>query len=55
MVCKKQSNWCNKNLNVIQGNDIASADEWFDVMAPLSDPRYMVTEHSKAGQWVVNT
>ena len=27
-----------KFLNVIQGNDIASADEWFNVMAPFSDP-----------------
>jgi len=28
-----------KFLNVIQGNDIASADEWFDTMAPFSDPK----------------
>ena len=28
-----------KILNVIQGNDIASADEWFDVMAPFSDKK----------------
>ena len=26
-----------KFLNVIQGNDIPSADEWFDTMAPFSD------------------
>ncbi len=28
-----------KFLNVIQGNDIQSADEWFDTMAPFSDPK----------------
>ena len=28
-----------KFLNVIQGNDIPSADEWFDVMAPFSDKK----------------
>ncbi len=28
-----------KFLNVIQGNDIPSADEWFDTMAPFSDPK----------------
>ncbi len=28
-----------KFLNVIQGNDIATADEWFDTMAPFSDPK----------------
>ena len=28
-----------KFLNVIQGNDIPSADEWFDTMAPFSDKK----------------
>jgi hypothetical protein len=28
-----------KFLNVIQGNDIPSADEWFDVMAPFRDKK----------------
>lgn len=28
-----------KFLNVIQGNDIPSADEWFDTMAPFSDTK----------------
>ena len=43
-----------KFLNVLQGNDIPSADEWYEAVF-LVIKNYMVKKHLKAGPWAVKT